>query len=201
MPRKKAENTKGSGRLRVHASLKASLDRAAARTDGALDLPSRFSFKARGASIEVVDRETKRRASFPKAATGIVAKVLGGLFSESTARDKPAFWIDACPEEHVNEALGVRLTRQMVAVDPSHPNRILGDPKSHRNGLVVAAYAISVDGEDHGYLVAHAAHRFVIVAPTLQERMTQHKGFDAAALRIEILSEGLRSRRELARTG
>lgn len=162
-------------------------------------LPQRFSFKARGASIEVLDHETGRRVPFPKSETGVVAKILHGLFSEK-AEAKPAprqAKADTLPASHVNEEMGLVMRRTTVAVDPSHPNKVLGTPGKHPKGYVVNAYAIIVDKKPVGHLIAHPNGRFTLAKGDglLVEAHSHHTSFENGVLRVETVVTAYRARK------
>ncbi len=207
---KRKPSAEGKGKATAAPRVPASVatPRAAARTSAAKaaipeasGLPERFTFKQRGASIEVVDNETGRRTPFPKDGTGIVVKVLSGLFSEvaeekpepGAARAKPA----GLPPAHANAEMGLVMRRCTVAVDPSHPNEVLGSPRKHPKGYVVNAYEIEVDGEVAGHLIAHPNGRFTLAKGDgrLVEKHSHHTSFDNGVLRVEYVVPAYRARK------
>ena len=162
----------------------------------ATELPSRFSFRKKGASVEVLDGESGRLVRVPKSATPVVALILNGLFSDVAAPATDAnAWLDALPARHAAPGIRLVMERMTVAVDPAHPNKVLGPASRHPEGYAVHAYVIKVANKPVGHLIMHAERRMVLVAPALQEVHSPHNSFGNAVLRIEITAKGLRDRK------
>lgn len=161
-------------------------------TKPTLDLPPRFALKARGAGMEIVDTRTKRAARVRKSDLPAVCEVLRGLFAKPDDDARPS-WTDALPQRHVDRDLGLSLRLTTVNVNPEHPSIVL-DGRSRAKGQAIPAYSVSIDGKPVGHVLAAAENRFVIAAPEIQADRTNHRGFEPALLRVEILARNYRER-------
>lgn len=157
-----------------------------------IDLPPRFALKARGAGMEILDVRTKRSVRVPKSALPAVSDALRGLFGAAADDGRPS-WTDALPSAHEDRDIGLKLKLTTVSVNPEHPSVVL-DGRARKKGLPVAAYKVTIDGKQVGHVLAASEDKFVISAPDIQADRTNHRGFEPALLRVQLLARNYRER-------
>jgi hypothetical protein len=155
-------------------------------------IAGRFQLVARGAGMEVVDLESERRVPFQKQATGIVQGLLAGLFGPVADADEEPRKPAGLPAELADPALGLRLERRVVRVDPRHPARVLH--ASARNGMEVKAYVVRLRRRAVGHILCSGPERFQVSVPELQQKITAHTSLDAAFDRVKMVTEIYRAR-------